>query len=251
MGTAYTYGTHAAERVLRNDKNFVFIDFERARGEGATGRWGEWANVEAVRKGISNLARHIANVKSFGVPVVVGINRFSEDTDAEIAAVQDAAAASGARAILCTHWADGGRGAAELAQEVVRLAESGQSRFRPLYPDEMPLLDKVRTIATSLYGASDVAADKAVLERFAELEKAGFGHLPVCMAKTQYSFSTDPKLLGAPSGHTITIREIRLSAGAEFVVVITGDIMTMPGLPRVPAANSIRLNADGLVEGLF
>jgi formate--tetrahydrofolate ligase len=208
-------------------------------------------NAEAVRRGMSNLARHIANVKSFGVPVVVGVNRFSDDTDAEIAAVQDAVAASGARAILCTHWADGGAGAAELANEVVRLTEGAPSRFRPLYPDDMPLLEKVRTIATSLYGASDIAADKAVLERFAELEKGGFGHLPVCMAKTQYSFSTDPKLLGAPSGHTITIREIRLSAGAEFVVVITGDIMTMPGLPRVPAANAIRLNERGLVEGLF
>jgi formate--tetrahydrofolate ligase len=208
-------------------------------------------DVEAVRKGISNLARHIANVKSFGVPVVVGVNRFSDDTDAEIAAVEEAVAASGARAILCTHWADGGAGAAGLAHEVVRLTEGAPSRFRPLYPDDMPLLEKVRTIATSLYGASDIAADKTVLERFLELENAGFGHLPVCMAKTQYSFSTDPKLVGAPSGHTITIREIRLSAGAEFVVVITGDIMTMPGLPRVPAANTIRLNAQGLVEGLF
>ena len=209
------------------------------------------ANVEAVRQGMSNLARHIANVKSFGVPVVVGVNRFNDDTDAEIAAVQDAVAAAGARAILCTHWADGGAGAAELANEVVRLTEGASSRFRPLYPDDMPLLEKVRTIATSLYGASDIAADKTVLERFAELETGGFGHLPVCMAKTQYSVSTDPKLLGAPSGHTITIREIRLSAGAEFVVVITGDIMTMPGLPRVPAANAIRLNERGLVEGLF
>jgi formate--tetrahydrofolate ligase len=208
-------------------------------------------NVEAVRRGSSNLARHLANVKSFGVPVVVCINRFSDDTDAEIAAVQEAAAAQGARAILCTHWADGGKGAAELANEVLRLTEGSPSSFKPLYPDDMPLLEKVRTIATSLYGASDIAADKTVLERFAELEKGGFGHLPVCMAKTQYSFSTDPKLLGAPSGHTIPIREIRLSAGAEFVVVIAGDIMTMPGLPRVPAANAIRLNAQGLVEGLF
>jgi formate--tetrahydrofolate ligase len=134
---------------------------------------------------------------------------------------------------------------------VLRLTEGSASRFKPLYPDDMPLLEKVRTIATSLYGASDIAADKTVLERFAELEKGGFGHLPVCMAKTQYSFSTDPKLVGAPSGHTIPIREIRLSAGAEFVVVIAGDIMTMPGLPRVPAANAIRLNERGLVEGLF
>jgi formate--tetrahydrofolate ligase len=209
------------------------------------------ANVEAVRRGSSNLARHLANVKSFGVPVVVGINRFSDDTDAEIAAVQEAAAAQGARAILCTHWADGGKGAAELANEVLRLAEGSPSRFKPLYPDDMPLLEKVRMIATSLYGASGISADKAVLDRFEELERSGYGHLPVCMAKTQYSFSTDPKLVGAPSGHTIPIREIRLSAGAEFVVVIAGDIMTMPGLPRVPAANAIRLNERGLVEGLF
>ena len=208
-------------------------------------------NVEAVRRGSSNLARHLANVKSFGVPVVVCINRFNDDTDAEIAAVQEAAAAQGARAILCTHWADGGKGAAELANEVLRLTEGSASRFKPLYPDDMPLLEKVRTIATSLYGAAGIAADKAVFDRFDELERSGYGHLPVCMAKTQYSFSTDPKLVGAPSGHTIPIREIRLSAGAEFVVVIAGDIMTMPGLPRVPAANAIRLNERGLVEGLF
>jgi formate--tetrahydrofolate ligase len=208
-------------------------------------------NVEAVRRGSSNLARHLANVKSFGVPVVVCINRFNDDTDAEIAAVQEAAAAQGARAILCTHWADGGKGAAELANEVLRLTEGSASRFKPLYPDDMPLLEKVRTIATSLYGASGISTDKAVLDRFDELERSGYGHLPVCMAKTQYSFSTDPKLVGAPSGHTIPIREIRLSAGAEFVVVIAGDIMTMPGLPRVPAANAIRLNERGLVEGLF
>jgi formate--tetrahydrofolate ligase len=208
-------------------------------------------NVAAVEKGASNLARHIANVKKFGVPVVVGINRFSEDTPAEIEAVMKAASALGSKAVLCTHWADGGKGCADLARQVVDLCESGQSRFAPLYADEVSLWDKIRAIATSLYGAGEVTADKAVHERFIELERDGFGHLPVCMAKTQYSFSTDPKQLGAPSGHTVHVREVRLSAGAEFVVVITGDIMTMPGLPRVPAANSIRLNAQGLVEGLF
>jgi formate--tetrahydrofolate ligase len=208
-------------------------------------------NVAAVEKGATNLARHIANVKKFGVPVVVGINRFSEDTPAEIEAVMKAASALGAKAVLCTHWADGGKGCADLARQVVDLCESGQSRFAPLYADEVSLWDKIKTVATSLYGAGEVTADKAVHERFVELERDGFGHLPVCMAKTQYSFSTDPKQLGAPSGHTVHVREIRLSAGAEFVVVITGDIMTMPGLPRVPAANSIRLNAQGLVEGLF
>lgn len=208
-------------------------------------------NVAAVEKGATNLARHIANVKKFGVPVVVGINRFSEDTPAEIEAVINAASELGAQAVLCTHWADGGKGCTDLARQVVELCERGASRFAPLYPDVMPLWEKVRTVATSLYGAADVTADKAVHERFAELERDGFGHLPVCMAKTQYSFSTDPRQLGAPSGHTVHVREVRLSAGAEFVVVITGDIMTMPGLPRVPAANAIRLNAQGLVEGLF
>ena len=208
-------------------------------------------NVAAVQKGATNLARHIANVKKFGVPVVVCINRFNEDTPAEIEAVEKSARAQGVEAVLCTHWADGGKGCASLAEQVVRLCEGGLSQFATLYPDEMGLWDKAHTIATSLYGASEITADKTVRERFKELERDGFGHLPVCMAKTQYSFSTDPKLMGAPSGHAVAIREVRLSAGAEFVVLITGDIMTMPGLPRVPAANTIRLNEKGLVEGLF
>jgi formate--tetrahydrofolate ligase len=208
-------------------------------------------NAAAVRAGAENLARHIANVKRFGVPVVVAINRFSEDTPEELDAVREAAARHGASAIMASHWAEGGRGCAELAHEVVRLAEAGGSSFQPLYPDSMTLWEKVRTIAITLYGAAEVTADKPVQQRFDELQAAGFGHLPVCMAKTQYSFSTDPRRVGAPSGHVVDVREVRLSAGAGFVVVITGDIMTMPGLPRVPAANSIRLNAQGLVEGLF
>ncbi|MEQ1756159.1 MAG: formate--tetrahydrofolate ligase [Micropepsaceae bacterium] len=208
-------------------------------------------SVAAVQKGAANLARHVANVKKFGVPVVVAINRFSEDTPAEIEAVEKAARAQGVDAVLCSHWADGGKGCAELARQVVKLCEGGHSQFATLYPDEMSLWDKVHTIATSLYGASEITADKTVRERFRELEREGFGQFPVCIAKTQYSFSTDPKLMGAPSGHSVAVREIRLSAGAEFVVVITGDIMTMPGLPRVPAANTIRLNENGLVEGLF
>ena len=207
-------------------------------------------NVKAVTKGASNLARHIANVKSFGVPVVVAINRFQGDTAAELEAVVAAARAQGAEAVVCTHWSEGGKGSAELARQVVELCAKG-SAFRMLYPDEMPLWDKVQTIATKLYGASEVAADTNIRQRFRELQADGFGKLPICMAKTQYSFSTDPLLKGAPSGHVVTIREVRLSAGAEFLVVITGDIMTMPGLPRVPAANSIRLNDAGLVEGLF
>ena len=208
-------------------------------------------NVEAVRAGCSNLARHIRNVKSFGVPVVVAVNRFIADTDAEIEAVKAAAAAEGTTAVMCTHWADGGAGTEELARNVVELVEGGGADFSTLYPDDMPLWDKVETIATRLYGADGIDAPSAVRSRFRQLQEGGYGHFPVCMAKTQYSFSTDQNLKGAPSGHTITIRELRLSAGAEFVVAVCGDIMTMPGLPRVPAANKIRLDSDGQVEGLF
>jgi formate--tetrahydrofolate ligase len=208
-------------------------------------------NVEAVRAGCSNLARHIKNVKSFGVPVVVAINQFLADTEAELAVVQDVARELGSHAIIASHWASGSAGTEELARHVVELVESGVDDFAPLYEDEMPLWEKVRTIATRLYGADDVIADKKIRQQFQDLQDAGYGHLPVCMAKTQYSFSTDPNLKGAPSGHAIPVREVRLSAGAGFVVVVTGEVMTMPGLPRVPAANSIRLNKEGLVEGLF
>ena len=208
-------------------------------------------NVEAVKAGCENLARHIRNVKSFGVPVVVGINRFSADTDAEVAAVEETAAGFGAKAILCNHWAEGGAGTEELAKHVVSLVDEGQSNFAPIYEDSMSLRDKVKTIATKLYGADDITADQAVENRFKELQDGGYGHFPICMAKTQYSFSTDPNLKGAPSGFTVPIRELRLSAGAEFVVAITGAIMTMPGLPRVPAANNIYLNDQGQIEGLF
>ena len=208
-------------------------------------------NVAALTAGCSNLARHIRNVKSFGVPVVVAVNRFSADTDAEFQALQAAVHAQGATAIMCTHWADGGAGTQELAEHVVAMIEQGESNFSLLYPDEMPLWDKVETIATKLYGAAGIDAPAAVRNRFKQLQDAGYGHFPVCMAKTQYSFSTDLNLKGAPSGHTITVRELRLSAGAEFVVAVCGDVMTMPGLPRVPAAASIRLNEAGEVEGLF
>jgi formate--tetrahydrofolate ligase len=206
-------------------------------------------NVPALVKGAANLARHIENVRKFGVPVVVAINRFVSDTDAEIAAVKKVAAEHGCEAALCTHWADGGKGAEELAHQVIELCET-KSDFKPLYPDDMPLWQKVQTIAISLYGASEVTADKLVRQRFRDLENEGYGHFPVCMAKTQYSFSTDPNLRGAPLGHSVQIREVRLSAGAEFLVVITGEIMTMPGLPKVPAAKSIRLNERGQIEGL-
>jgi len=207
-------------------------------------------NVAAVEAGLVNLGRHIRNVQKFGVPVVVGVNNFTTDTDAEFAAVQKFCAEMRVDAIRCTHWAEGSKGTTELAKKVVELAESGAAAFKPLYPDTMSLWDKVTTIATEIYDAGEVVADKSVTDQFKVFEDAGYGHFPICMAKTQYSFSTDAAAKGAPSGHTIAIREIRLSAGAEFIVVVTGDIMTMPGLPKVPAANSIKLE-NGEVVGLF
>ena len=207
-------------------------------------------NVAAVEAGLVNLGRHIRNVQKFGVPVVVGVNNFTTDTDAEFAAVQKYCAEMGVDAIRCTHWAEGSKGTTELANKVVEIVEGGTSAFKPLYPDTMSLWDKVTTIATEIYDAGEVVADKAVKDQFKVFEDAGYGHFPICMAKTQYSFSTDAAAKGAPSGHTVAIREIRLSAGAEFIVVVTGDIMTMPGLPKVPAANSIKLE-NGEVVGLF
>ncbi|ROT98955.1 formate--tetrahydrofolate ligase [Histidinibacterium lentulum] len=208
-------------------------------------------NVEALRTGCANLGRHIANLKAFGVPVVVAVNHFVTDTEAEVEAIRAYAADQGAEAILCRHWAQGSAGIEDLARRVADLADSGASAFTPLYPDEMPLFEKIETIARRIYHAGEVTADKAVRDQLAAWEAQGYGHLPVCMAKTQYSFSTDPALRGAPSGHVVPVREVRLSAGAGFVVAICGQIMTMPGLPRVPSAESIRLNAAGLVEGLF
>ncbi|MBN2630760.1 MAG: formate--tetrahydrofolate ligase [Rhodobacteraceae bacterium] len=208
-------------------------------------------NVAAVQQGCPNLGRHIANVQGFGVPVVVAINHFQSDTEAEIAAVKAYVAGQGAEAILCTHWANGSEGITDLAQRVVELAESGTSRFAPLYPDDMPLFDKIETIARRIYHADAVVADKAIRDQLSAWEAEGYGHLPVCIAKTQYSFTTDPTQRGAPTGHSIPVREVRLSAGAGFVVVICGEIMTMPGLPRSPSAEVIRLNEAGDVEGLF
>ncbi len=208
-------------------------------------------NVAAVKKGAANLARHIRNVKAFGVPAVVAVNRFASDSEAELAAVKAAAAELGAQAILCSHWADGGAGTEELAHHVSELVASGVDQFAPLYDDDLGLWDKVKTVATRIYGADDIIADKKVRQQIADYEAAGYGRLPVCMAKTQYSFSTDPSLKGAPSGHVVPLREVRLSAGAGFLVVVCGEIMTMPGLPRVPAANAIRLNEKGQIEGLF
>lgn len=208
-------------------------------------------NVEAVKKGCANLGRHIQNVKKFGVPVVVAINHFTLDTEAEIKAIKDYVATLGTEAILCKHWAEGSAGIEDLARKVVALAESGHSQFSPLYPDDMPLFKKIETIAKDIYHADAVIADKSVRDQLRTWEDQGYGHLPICMAKTQYSFSTDPNLRGAPTGHTVPVREVRLSAGAGFIVVITGEIMTMPGLPRVPSSEKIFLNADGFIEGLF
>ena len=208
-------------------------------------------NIEAVRKGCANLGRHIQNVKKFGVPVVVGINHFISDTEGEIQAIKDYVATLGAEAILCKHWAQGSAGIEELANKVVQLAESGASQFAPLYPDDMPLFQKIETIAKDIYHAGEVIADKSVRDQLRAWEDQGYGNLPICMAKTQYSFSTDPNLRGAPEGHTVPVREVRLSAGAGFIVVITGEIMTMPGLPKSPSSERIFLNELGQIEGLF
>jgi formate--tetrahydrofolate ligase len=208
-------------------------------------------NLKSVEAGLVNLGRHIRNIGQFGIPAVVAVNNFTTDTEAEFKLVQKYCSELGVEAILCTHWANGSEGTSDLAKKVVELSESGTQQFRNLYEDSIPLWEKVNTIAKSIYGASEIVADKIVREQFKMYEAAGYGNFPICMAKTQYSFSTDPNLKGAPSGHVVPIREIRLSAGAEFIVVVTGEIMTMPGLPRVPAANSIQLNKKSEVEGLF
>ena len=208
-------------------------------------------NVKAVTKGCKNLGRHISNLHQFGVPVTIAINRFVTDTEDELNEVSKFCEAFGAKAFECNHWLEGSKGTQELARHVAEVADSGQAQFHTLYADDMPLWEKARHIARSLYGADGIIADKKVRNQFAKFEKDGYGHFPICMAKTQYSFSTDPALMGAPTNHEVPIREVRLSAGAEFVVCVCGDIMTMPGLPRVPSADHIYLNNDGLVEGLF
>jgi formate--tetrahydrofolate ligase len=207
-------------------------------------------DIEAVTRGIANLVRHIENLGKFGVPAIVAINNFASDTDAEIQTVVRACAAIGVKAVLCRHWAEGSAGAVDLARAVVDAAEARPMPFRLLYPDEMPLLSKIETIAREIYRADDVAPSALALDQLAQLQTMGFGGLPVCIAKTQYSNSSDPSLLGAPIGHTLHVREVRLSAGAEFVVAICGQIVTMPGLPRKPAAETIRLEPDGRIVGL-
>ena len=208
-------------------------------------------NVEAVQRGAVNLVRHIENIRQFGVPAVVAINHFTTDTEAEIELIQTVATQHGCKAVVCHHWADGGEGAKQLAHEVVGLANSDAAQFAPIYDDEETLLAKMNIVATRVYRATSVVAEPSVLRQLAAWEDAGYGRLPVCMAKTQYSFSTDPAALGAPTGHVVPVREVRLSAGAGFVVAVCGDIMTMPGLPRVPAAEAIGINAQGEITGLF
>ena len=207
-------------------------------------------DVEAVRRGSVNLVRHLENIRGFGVPVVVAINHFAGDTDAEIAVVREAAAGQGTEAILCRHWAAGGAGAVDLAEAVAGLVDADTARFAPIYPDEASLFDKIETVARRIYRADGVVADAKIRAQLARWEAEGFGRLPVCMAKTQYGFTADPTVLGAPTGHMIPVREVRLAAGAGFVVAICGDLMTMPGLPRVPAAEHIRIGADGEIVGL-
>src|SRR6185437_11807688 len=202
---------------------------------------------KALEAGMSNLKRHVENVRKFGLDAVVSINRFSADTDAEIALVKSACQKLGVEAVMADHWAEGGKGAADVARAVVKVVEGGKSNLKLLYPDEMPLYDKIRTIAREIYGAADISAPKPVRDQLASFEAMGFGKVPVCIAKTQYSFSTNPDSKGAPTDHIVTVREVRLSAGAEFVVAVCGDIMTMPGLPRVPAANSIDIGPDGRI----
>lgn len=208
-------------------------------------------NVDAVKAGCSNLGRHIENLKSFGVPVVVAINHFVKDTDAEIEAVKDFVASQGAEAIVSKHWADGSEGSKELATRVAEIADADMANFAPLYADDMSLADKIQTVCKRIYRADEALMDKKIRDQLHLWEEQGYGNLPVCMAKTQYSFSTDPNLRGAPDNHSVPVREVRLSAGAGFIVAVCGEIMTMPGLPRKPAAETICLNDEGLIEGLF
>ena len=208
-------------------------------------------DVAAVRRGVVNLARHVENLQKFGLPVVVALNAFTTDTKAELEAIREAMAALGTEAIHCTHWADGAKGATDLAAAVLRRIAAAEARFAPLYPAELPLAAKIETIAREIYRADGISLPAAVAARLRRFEEMGFGHVPVCIAKTQYSFTADPTRLGAPTGHTLPVREVRLSAGAGFVVAVCGDIMTMPGLPRRPAAETIGLNATGEIEGLF
>ena len=208
-------------------------------------------NVSAVKKGLENLGKHIRNVGQFGVPVIVAVNNFVTDTQEEFEEIRKYCSELNVEAINCTHWANGSKGIIELASKVVAIAESNSAQFRTLYDDSVSLWEKTSTIAKSIYGANEIIADKNVREQFKSLQESGYGNFPICMAKTQYSFSTDPNLKGAPINHIVPIKEVRLQAGAEFIVVVAGEIMTMPGLPKSPAANSIKLDKSGDIQGLF
>ncbi len=252
LGAEKFFDIKCRKAGLKPDAAVIVASMRALKMHGGVPRDGLRAeNVAAVEKGFANLERHLENLRGFGVPAVVSVNRFSADTEAELGRLKELCAGMGVEAVIADHWARGSEGAAELAHAVVKLAESGRAEFRFLYPDEMPLRDKIKTIAQKIYRARDIAADKPVEDRLTELQKAGFGHFPVCIAKTQYSFTTDPNAKGAPDDHVLAVREIRLSAGAEFIVAVCGEIMTMPGLPRVPAANSIDLTEDGRITGLF
>ena len=208
-------------------------------------------NIEALKSGLENLGRHIRNLGQFGVPAIVAVNEFTGDTEAEFNEIKKYCETLGVKAILCSHWSSGSKGATDLAKEVVALTNDKTTQFRTLYENSMTLWDKTSLIAKSMYGADEVIADKTIREQFKNLQDSGYGEFPICMAKTQYSFSTDPNLKGAPSGHAVPIKEVRLAAGAEFIVVVAGEIMTMPGLPKVPAANTIKLNSVSEIVGLF
>ena len=251
LGAEKFFDIKCRKAGLKPDMAVVVASIRALKMHGGVGKAELGAdNAAAVQKGLANLRRHLRNIARFGVPAVVCLNRFGGDTPAELAAAVDGCKADGITAIVCEHWAKGGAGAEELARAVVAGVESGRASFKPLYPDALPLLKKIETIATQIYGAARVEAPKPVLDRLKEFEQMGFGHLPVCMAKTQYSFTADPDQRGAPEGFTLPIREVRLSAGAEFVVVICGDIMTMPGLPRVPSAEGVTVDAGGRISGL-
>ena len=252
LGAEKFFNIKCRKAGLRPDAVVLVATIRALKMQGGVARTDLGAeNVDALESGCKNLAQHIRNLGQFGVPVVVAINHFTADTEAEVSVVERFCEEFGVRAIRCTHWADGGAGATELAEHVTELCDNGAAQFRTLYQDDLKLWDKAQRVARKIYGADDIIADKKVRDEFARFDAEGYGHYPVCMAKTQYSFSTDPNLLGAPTGHVVAIREVRLAAGAEFIVVVCGAIMTMPGLPRVPAANNIRVSSDGRIEGLF
>jgi len=252
LGAEKFFDIKCRKAGLRPDAVVIVATVRALKMHGGVAKDGlKGENAAAVAKGCENLKQHIENMRKFGVPAVVAVNRFITDTEAEVAEVMKAAESMGTKAFMCTHWADGGKGTEALAQHVVGMCDSGEANFKPIYPDDMPLLEKIRTIAKELYRASDIAPGPGVIAQLKDFEAAGYGKLPICMAKTQYSFSADPNLRGAPSGHTVPVREVILSAGAGFIVAVCGDIMRMPGLPKVPSAEAIRLNDKGQIEGLF